>query len=148
MAAVSRSFFETEERIGRAIAVLPGEPDADSISPPPGYPNKWVDIEIQTHLGARGAKGLSETSRNHINVLSSRAIVFLPGGEGTWSELRLATRYRRPAIAYLGERGRIAGRRDSLSIPVATELEEVASFLRRLPCDSMKGAEIKSDPRS
>ncbi len=45
-------------------------------------------------------QGTLDLSRNHINVLSCEAVVALPGGQGTASEVRLAIRYGKPVVAY------------------------------------------------
>jgi uncharacterized protein (TIGR00725 family) len=124
MAAVCRGFHEVPGRKGVTVGVLPA-------GPPPGYPNAWVDVAILTHLPDRGAAGASERSRNHLNVLSSRVVVALPGGAGTRSEVELARRYGRPLIAYLGRDGAIEGLGRGELPAVAAELAEVAAFVRR-----------------
>ena len=106
MGAVSRAFQAVPDRAGLVIGVLPADPGAPGRAPR-GYPNPWVEIAIRTHLSARGSDGGSLSSRNHVNVLSSSAIVALPGGAGTASEVRLARRYGVPLIAYLEDRGEI-----------------------------------------
>jgi uncharacterized protein (TIGR00725 family) len=99
MAAVSRAFHGVEERAGLVIGIVPGDVREDgSYSPKPGYPNPWVEIAVYTHLPLSGREGASPMSRNHINVLSSDALVMLPGGAGTRSELELARRYGKPVF--------------------------------------------------
>ena len=98
MAAVSRAFHETPERRGLVIGVLPSG-DVPG-APKPGYPNPWVEVPILTHLPSTGVHGAEATSRNHINVLSSAAIIALPGEAGTASEVALALRYGKPVIAF------------------------------------------------
>ncbi|MEW5802568.1 MAG: molybdenum cofactor carrier protein [bacterium] len=66
----------------------------------PGYPNEWVEIPIITHLPLSGTQGKRALSRNHINVLTSRIIVALPGGPGTISEIELALEYRKPLLIF------------------------------------------------
>jgi predicted Rossmann-fold nucleotide-binding protein len=111
MEAASRAFFETPGRKGLVIGVVPGtveqlhrveQPEHPQIGyqPKNGYPNKWVEIALYTHLPDSGPKGALPTSRNHIVVLSADAIVALPGGAGTRSEMWLATQYGVPIIAY------------------------------------------------
>lgn len=109
MAEISRAFSQAPEREGRVIGVLPC---ADVSTPkrlPPGYPNRWVEIPIATHLAARGAQGGDVDSRNHINVLSSDAVVVLPGGAGTASEAALAIQYGRPVVAFLDRQDDVPG---------------------------------------
>jgi len=122
MASVSRAFATTPGRSGLVIGVLPGSPD-----PPPGYPNPWVEIVIRTHLPWSGERGTDAGSRNHVNVLSSDAIIALPGGPGTRSELVLATRYGRPAVAFGAAWRTPPGAPPA--IRVVDTLEEVAAFL-------------------
>jgi len=122
MASVGAAFVSVEARAGRCIGVLPG-PDHR-----PGYPNPSVEIAIRTHLPLTGAMGTDPRSRNHVNVLTADAIVALPGGEGTKSEVQLSVRYGRPAILY--------GPRDAFwewpRVPHADSLEAVARFLESL----------------
>src|SRR5687767_5877749 len=98
MAAVSRAFFETAPRDGLVIGVIPAtvEPldalERRETGPvhydlPDGYPNRWVELAIYTHLPDSGPEGTLRSSRNHINVLSADAIVALPGEAGTESEM-------------------------------------------------------------
>jgi len=125
MAAVARGFAAVAGRRGVSVGILPA-------GPPPGYPNPWVDVAIRTHLPKRGEEGADVLSRNHINVLSAAAVVALPGGAGTRTEVELALRYGRPLIALLGPEGAIAGV-DRAGLPaVADTLAEVAAFVRQI----------------
>ncbi|MDH3467006.1 MAG: molybdenum cofactor carrier protein [Gammaproteobacteria bacterium] len=104
MSAVSEAFANVENRKGLVIGVLPCR-KIDPARPKPGYPNRWIEVAIPTHLPLSGAQGIEPMSRNHINVLASQSIVALPGGSGTSCEAALAVQYKRPIIAYLGARG-------------------------------------------
>ena len=126
MAAVSRAFVGVRPRRGRSIGVLPA--DESGQAPRPGYPNTWVEIPIVTHLPASGEAGETPQSRNHLNVLSADVVVVMAGGAGTRSEARLALRYGRPVVAYLGERAEVPGL--PAKIPLATSLSEVQRFVR------------------
>jgi len=126
MAAVSEAFAATLGRQGIVVRVLPCK-EGDPCTPKDGYPNPWVEIPIRTHLPHSGERGTEPSSRNHINVLSSAAIVALPGGAGTASEAALALRYGRPIIAYLGPTGEIP--RLDARVPVARSIDEVERFL-------------------
>ena len=130
MAAVSRSFHSVEERLGRSIGVLPGNPAAGEPGTPRGYPNPWVEIPVRTHLPLSGERGREPMSRNHLNVLSADAIVALPGGAGTRSEVELALEYRRPLMCWLGKEGVIAGLEEGAAL-LAGSFEELADFLER-----------------
>ena len=100
MRAVGRSFVEHRIDGGISIGVIPCASETDRLTPMPGYPNEFVELAIYTHLPYSGQQGTDDLSRNHINVLSSAAVVALPGGAGTASEVILALRYSKPVIAY------------------------------------------------
>lgn len=129
MAAVSRAFHSVEGRAGRSIGVLPGGGGGEQ-GAPAGYPNPWVEIPIRTHLPLSGEQGMDPMSRNHLNVLSADAIVALPGGAGTRSEVQLALEYRRPLICWLGADGAIAGLEET-GAPLAGSFAELAEFIER-----------------
>jgi predicted Rossmann-fold nucleotide-binding protein len=97
--------------------------------PPPGYPNPFVDVVIQTHLPKRGNQGSDILSRNHITVLSSAVVVVLPGRQGTRTELALAIHHRKPVIAFLGPEGEIEGELRMAMPAVANSLDEVTAFI-------------------
>jgi predicted Rossmann-fold nucleotide-binding protein len=137
MEAVSRAFFETSPRRGIVIGVMPAmveglealedrTPTEVAYDLPQGYPNEWVELAIYTHLPDSGFEGTLRSSRNHINVLSADAIVALPGREGTWSEMWLATQYGVPTIVY-GDHHKQAPQ----GLPLARSLDEVHRFLSR-----------------
>lgn len=137
MAEAARGFFEVRPREGLVLGVIPGEADFDgapgdhlnlTYAPRPGYPNPWVEVPIFTHLPDSGLDGTRPTSRNHINVLSSDAVIALPGGPGTRSEVVLALAYRKPVLAYLGPEGAIADLPPG--VPTAAGLDEVERFVR------------------
>ena len=126
MAAVSRAFAEVGDRVGLVIGVLPlmeGNPEKTGLPAP--YPNRWVEIPIQTHLGRLGVDPLS---RNHINVLASDVVVALPGSVGTASEVELAIAYRRP-IVLLGDLDRAKGL--PASVATASSVAAALAFVRR-----------------
>src|SRR5438105_698824 len=123
MAAVCRAFASVPNRRGVSLGVLPS-------GPPHGYPNKWVDIVVQTHLPKRGDEGADILSRNHITVLSAAVVVILPGREGTRTELALALHHRKPVVAYLGQEGEIEGTLRMALPAVAIELDEATAFIQ------------------
>lgn len=128
MTAASRAFQRVSPRRGMVIGILPGQVGpGGGYEAVPGYPNPWVDLAIFTHLPLSGEQGTDAMSRNHINVLSSKVVVALPGGAGTMSEVELALRYRRPVIAYLGTSGVISDL--PARVPVARDLESAKGFV-------------------
>ncbi len=139
MHEVSRAFCETPGRAGLAIGVLPAgalpagtlpASGREKAAPPPGYPNRWVEIPIATHLPHSGARGREQGSRNHINILSSDAVVALPGSAGTASEVALAVEYGRPVLAFLADRAELVGLPDE--VRVVDDIEAVMAFLREV----------------
>ena len=139
MEVVSRGFYETEPRRGIVIGVIPAtvdglelledrNPTTVAYDLPSGYPNEWVELAIYTHLPDTGPEGTLRSSRNHINVLSADAIVALPGREGTWSEIWLATQYGMPVIAYGEHHGELPD-----GVTRAATLDDVRNFLLHLP---------------
>ena len=94
MASVSRGFAEVEDRAGLVIGVMPAATEGPTQAPE-GYPNRWVEVAIRTHLNRDGD---DSASRNHVNILTSNVVVALPGGRGTASEVALAIRYGRPLV--------------------------------------------------
>jgi predicted Rossmann-fold nucleotide-binding protein len=125
MAAVSKSFYDTPNRRGLVIGVLPCGESLEN--PRDGYPNQWVEIPVATHLPLSGEGGTEPMSRNHVNVLSSDVMVALPGGAGTLSEVRLAVRYERPVVAFVESDQDIPGLPDS--VPTCSSLEGVRTFV-------------------
>ena len=126
MAAVSKSFYDTPNRRGLVLGILPCDESLEK--PKSGYPNQWVEIPVLTNLPSSGERGTAPTSRNHINALTSDVIVALPGDAGTLSEVRLAVRYGRPIIAFVESDQEIPGLPDGVSI--ASRLAGVRTFVR------------------
>ena len=135
MAATSRAFCEVQPRRGLCIGVTPriGSYKEGTFGQRP--PNPWVELPIATHLLGGASEGID--SRNPINVLSAAAVIALPGGLGTWAEVRLSRHFCRPILAYLRPTDHdpapsIGGRAaDALGIPVTESLAEVEAFLQR-----------------
>jgi uncharacterized protein (TIGR00725 family) len=131
MEVVCKAFTEVVERPGRAIGIIPGEVSLlkARYGRKADYPNPYIEIPIYTHLGKSGPDGLLLESRNHINVLTSDAIVVLEGRDGTLSEAHLAVRYGKPVIAFLSDVGRMPAL-DRLPIRKTNRLEDVEAFIR------------------
>jgi uncharacterized protein (TIGR00725 family) len=92
MEAMSQAFAESPGKKGSIIGIIPAS------APLQGYPNKWVEIPIYTHLPLSGASGKDIASRNHIIILTADVIVAFPGGAGTRSEIQLALEYGKPLL--------------------------------------------------
>lgn len=109
MAEVSKAFCAVRERKGFSIGIIRSGnyPVLDENSQKRSLikyaVNKWVEIPIYTHLPLSGDQGTDYMSRNHINVLASDIVIALPGGPGTYSEVRLRAQYQKPLILFLGD---------------------------------------------
>lgn len=125
MASVSRAFAEVEDRAGLVVGVLPRPREGAAPGAGSGYPNRWVELPIRTHLGKDES---SRDSRNHVNVLTSDVVVALPGSLGTASEVFLAVGYGRPVILF-GDPER--ARRLPSQVATASTVEEVVAFVRK-----------------
>ncbi len=144
MAEVSRAFTGYAGRRGLSIGVVrsDGFPHRDGTTGErryrPAAINRWIEVPILTHL-PRSSE--DRESRNHINVLTADALVALPGGSGTLSEVRLRLEYGRRVIVFLGDPkegltigGRTADElreetRNPKRVLVAKTLQEVGWFI-------------------
>lgn len=129
MAAVSEGFHKgRKERRGLVLGVIPGPELKD------GYPNRWVEIPILTHLPGDDPRSIE--SRNHINVLTGQVIIALPGGGGTRAEIELACqRYGKRVAVYLEDKNDTIGGLDVEALrragyEVFQEAGEVHDFVK------------------
>lgn len=129
MRAVSRAFTQHPARRGICIGIIPCASEEDRMTPKPGYPNEFVELPIQTHLPYSGRQGTHDLSRNHINVLSCRAIIALPGERGTASEISLALQYKKPVVAYAGDARLLA--HFPPSVPRLRSTDALREFVRQ-----------------
>ncbi|HEX8825840.1 MAG TPA: molybdenum cofactor carrier protein [Archangium sp.] len=137
MRAAAEAFVAVEGRAGLSLGIVPGTVGEEGWRPKPGYPNEAVEVPILTHLPLSGARGTEPMSRNHLNVLTARALVALPGGAGTVSEAVLALRYGKPLILF--------GPREAFhAFPAELErteaLERVCAFLLAAPHPGPSGS--------
>lgn len=132
MASVSQAFYQTPQRQGLVLGIIPGMDTNAGYMAKEGYPNPWVEIPIFTHLPLSGEQGADPMSRNHINILSSDVIITLPGSAGTASEVILALHYRRPLIAFLESRQQIAG------LPAQTLVEPDLDKVKRFVLEHIR----------
>ncbi len=129
MLAVSRAFASNADRKGLVIGVIPGRVNESGgeYALRSGYPNPWIDIPIFTHLPDSGKQGMSKTSRNHINVLTSDIIIVLPGQLGTASETELAVHYNKPVVAWLEDKAQLMGLHPK--VPMVKRFNQVKKFV-------------------
>lgn len=129
MRSVSRAFTQNRRGRGICIGIIPCASESDRSTPKAGYPNEFVELAIYTHLPHSGRLGTHDLSRNHINILSCAAIVALPGGEGTASEVSLAIRYGKPVAAYSPEP--VLVRHFPEAVPRLDSVDKLRAFIER-----------------
>lgn len=126
--AVAKAFTEYQPRTGLSLGVIPGSVDSfGNYSYRRQFPNPYVELPIFTHLDHRGEGGPHRKSRAHIVMLTARLVVVLPGGAGTMDDVTLALRYRKPVVAYVGDRGRLEHL--PRQVPVVHDLEQLHRFV-------------------
>lgn len=127
MAAVAEAFTRVAGRRGLSIGIVPtvAHPEA-GFAALPGYPNPFVELPIVTPLGVFVGDDDAMVTRNHVNVLTSDAIVALPGAVGTHNEIRLARRFGKKLVLF-GPPSEFEIY--AAAIPRAGAIEEVAGFL-------------------
>jgi predicted Rossmann-fold nucleotide-binding protein len=126
MRVAAEAFVAVPGRRGLSVGIIPGEVVEGVYKPPPGYPNPNVELPVFTHLPLRGARGREPMSRNHVNVLTAHALVFLPGGPGTLSEAELTLQYSKAAILFGPER---EFRRFPAALERTDSLERICEWL-------------------
>jgi uncharacterized protein (TIGR00725 family) len=129
MRSVSRAFTQVPRKCGICIGIIPCRSERERREPKDGYPNEFVELAIYTHLPYSGKQGKEDLSRNHINVLSCAAIIALPGGDGTATEISLAFDYKKPVIIYSPDL--ILVQHFPQPVPRAASIEDVRDFLSR-----------------
>lgn len=100
MTSVAKAFTDVENRKGVCIGMVPtSDYDGKSVSREK-YPNPYIEVPILTLLGTKAEADTNPYSRNYVNVMSSNALVILPGDHGTQTEASLAMQYRKDMILF------------------------------------------------
>ncbi len=100
MTEVAKSFTETENRKGVAIGILPAVDYKGQKLDKEEYPNPYIEVPMITPLSAKAQSDAMPFSRNLVNVMTSKALVILPGSHGTRNEVSLALMYKKPIILF------------------------------------------------
>ncbi|MGB0719026.1 MAG: DNA-binding protein [Bdellovibrionales bacterium] len=104
MSVVARAFTHVTEREGRAIGILPAVDYKGQKLDSEEYPNPYIEIPMITPLSAKAQSDVMPFSRNLTNVMTSQALIILPGSNGTRNEVSLALLYNKPLIMFGPER--------------------------------------------
>lgn len=100
MTAVARSFTQVEDRKGVSIGIKPAIDYKGERLSEVDYPNPYIEIPMITPLSAKAQCDAMPFSRNLVNVMTSKALIILPGSHGTCNEVSLALMYDKPLIMF------------------------------------------------
>ncbi len=100
MTAVARSFTAVKDRKGVCIGIRPAVDYKGEKLSEDTYPNKYIDIAMITPLSAKAQSDAMPFSRNLVNVMTSKALIILPGSHGTRNEVSLGLHYDKPMILF------------------------------------------------
>lgn len=100
MTEAARGFTETQDRKGVAIGILPAVDYKGQKLDTEAYPNPYIEIPMITPLSAKAQSDAMPFSRNLVNVMTSKALVIMPGSHGTRNEVSLALMYNKPLILF------------------------------------------------
>ena len=129
MSAVSQAFVDVENREGVNIGIIPTVDYDGTYVPRKEYPNPYIEIPILTPLDVKAQKAAQPYSRNFVNVMTSHAMVILPGDHGTRDEVSLGIQYKKPMILFGPED---AFERFPDQTTRTTEIDEVREFLEKV----------------
>jgi uncharacterized protein (TIGR00725 family) len=139
MTAVAKSFTSVHPRAGLSIGVVPTIDYDGKLVARDRYPNPYIEIPILTPLDKKAVNDTTPYSRNYVNVMTSHALVILPGEHGTQNEVSIALQYDKPMILF-GPDSAFAKFPES---PTRVhDIEEVREFLEKTT------AQVRSDDKS
>lgn len=129
MTAVARAYTQVEPRAGISIGVVPTIDYDGAFVAREKYPNPYIELPILTPLDKKAVNDSTPYSRNYVNVMTSHALIILPGEHGTQNEVSLALQYGKPMILF-GPEEAFAKFPDA---PTRVhELDEVREFLEKV----------------
>ena len=128
MEAVSKAFCDVDDRHGTSIGVVPTEDYDGSLVARDQYPNHYIEVPILTPLDSKALSDAMPYSRNYVNIMTSHALIILPGAHGTKNEVSIALQFKKPMILY--------GPEDAFEkfpdAPIrAEDIDEVREFLEK-----------------
>jgi uncharacterized protein (TIGR00725 family) len=100
MTAVAKAFVEVPDRQGVSIGILPAVDYHGQNLSDIEYPNPYIEIPMITPLSAKAQNDVMPYSRNLVNVMTSKALIILPGSHGTRNEVSLALMYDKPLVMF------------------------------------------------
>ncbi len=100
MASVSKAFVAYEHRDGMCIGIVPTQEYDGALVPSDEYPNPYLELPIVTPLDTKALSDTVPYSRNYVNVMTSNALVILPGDHGTQNEVSLGLMFKKPMVYF------------------------------------------------
>jgi uncharacterized protein (TIGR00725 family) len=100
MTAVARAFMSVEDRQGISLGIVPTMDYTGQVVPSEEYPNPYNELPILTPLEKRVQGDANPYSRNFVNIMTSNALIILPGDHGTQMEVSLAMKYKKPMLLF------------------------------------------------
>ncbi len=100
MRAVAKAFTSVDDRQGVSIGIKPAIDYKGERLSEVDYPNPYIEIPMITPLSAKAQSDAMPFSRNLVNVMTSKALIILPGSHGTKNEVSLGLMYEKPLIMF------------------------------------------------
>jgi uncharacterized protein (TIGR00725 family) len=100
MSAVSKAFVEYPHRDGMNIGIIPTRENEGKLGLTDEHPNPYVEIPIWTPLDVKALSDSVPYSRNYVNIMTSDAVIVLPGDHGTQNEVSLGIMFSKPMILF------------------------------------------------
>ena len=102
MTAVAQEFVKVRGRKGHSLGICPIVPSTYRGLPLSDieFPNPYIEIPLVVPLDSKAQNDAVPYSRNLMNVMTSHAIVILPGSHGTKNEVSLALMYNKPLVLF------------------------------------------------
>jgi predicted Rossmann-fold nucleotide-binding protein len=102
MTAVARAFTSVKKRKGLCFGICPiassgyrGHPLSET-----EFPNQYVESQMIVPLDSKAEGDAVPYSRNMMNIMTSHAVIILPGEHGTKNEVSLSIMYNKPMIMF------------------------------------------------
>jgi len=100
MTAVAKAYTEVSDRDGISIGIVPTTNYDGSFVAREQYPNPYIELPLLTPLDVKAQNDTNPFSRNHVNIMTSHALIILPGDHGTQNEVALGIHYNKPMILF------------------------------------------------
>jgi uncharacterized protein (TIGR00725 family) len=128
MMSASKAFTEYEHRDGVCIGIVPTREYNGQMVPSSEYQNEYVEVPIITPLDVKALSDTVPYSRNYVNIMTSNAVVVLPGDHGTHNEVALSIMFKKPMVLFGPEK---AFERFPDKHTRVDTIEEVKEFLEK-----------------